>query len=286
MMNKVLIMTDSTADLSKELREQLNILSIPLYVRFEDEIYLDGVDLTTEELYHKVTEINMIPKTSAVSPGDFISFFSKHLTEGYELVYIGIGAKLSATHQSALLAKDEVSSSRIHIIDSKNLSSGIALLVLKACDLRNQGKSADEIKLEIEALVPNVRSQFAIQTLDYLHKGGRASGTAKLVGTILGIKPIIKVKNGALEIYKKPVGKMSRALDVMLEDYFNEGENLDLDYVMITHSLANKQAIYMSEKIKEKSTPKHIIESKAGCVISSHCGPGTIGLLYIVKSSS
>jgi len=283
MVNKVLIMTDSTADLSKDLRETYNILSIPLYVRFDDEIYLDGVDLTTEELYHKVTEKNMMPKTSAVSPGDFISFFSRYLTDGYDLVYIGIGAKLSATHQSALLAKDDVNSDRIHIIDSKNLSSGIALLVLKACDLRSQGKSAVEIKDEIERIIPNVRSQFAIQTLDYLHKGGRASGTAKLVGPILGIKPIIKVKNGSLDIYKKPVGKMSRALDIMLEDYFNEGENLDLDYVMITHSLANKQAIYMVEKIKEKTKPLHIIESKAGCVISSHCGAGTIGLLYIVK---
>lgn len=282
-MNKVLIMTDSTADLSKELREQYNILSIPLYVRFDDEIYLDGVDLTTEELYTKVTEKNMMPKTSAVSPGDFISFFSKYLIDGYDLVYIGIGAKLSATYQSALLARDEVNPERIHIVDSMNLSSGIALLVLKACDLRNQKKSAKAIKDEIERLIPLVRSQFAIQTLDYLHKGGRASGTQKLFGTILGIKPIIQVRNGALEIYKKPVGKMSRALDIMLDDFFKEGENLDLDYVMITHSLANKQAIYMTERIKEVVSPKHIIESKAGCVISSHCGAGTIGVLYLVK---
>jgi DegV family protein with EDD domain len=225
----------------------------------------------------------MMPKTSAVSPGDFISFFSKYLIDGYDLVYIGIGAKLSATYQSALLARDEVNPERIHIVDSMNLSSGIALLVLKACDLRNQKKSAKAIKDEIERLIPLVRSQFAIQTLDYLHKGGRASGTQKLVGTILGIKPIIQVRNGVLEIYKKPVGKMSRALDIMLDDFFKEGENLDLDYVMITHSLANKQAIYMTERIKEVVSPKHIIESKAGCVISSHCGAGTIGVLYIVK---
>ena len=282
-MNKVIILTDSTADLNREIREQYNILSIPLYVRFDDEIYLDGVNLTTEDLYHKVSEKKIIPKTSAVSPGDFIAFFTKYLVDGYDILYIGIGSKLSATHQSAVLARDEFADNRIFIVDSQNLSSGIALLVLKACLLRDQGLSASEIMKKINLMVLRVRSQFAIQTLEYLHKGGRASGTAKLFGSILGIKPIIRVRNGSLEVYKKPAGKMSRALDLMLLDYFNEGENLDLDFVMITHSLANKQALYMIEKIKEKTNPKHVIESKAGCVISSHCGPGTIGILYIVQ---
>ena len=284
MKSKVLIMTDSTSDLSKKLLDQRKIVSVPLYVNFTDEIYRDGIDLTTEELYQKVTEKGMLPTTSAVSPGDFIKVFQKYINLGYEILYMGIGAKISGTYQSAIIAKDEVDPEKIHLIDSMNLSSGIGLLVLKACDLRDQRLNALEIKEQIEKLVPLVRSQFAISTLDYLHKGGRASGTAKLVGTILGIKPIIKVVDGKLDVYKKPAGKMSRALDIMLNDFFLELDNLDLDYVFVTHSLANKQAVYMMDKIKEKVKVKHLYEGQAGCVIGTHCGAGTIGILYIVKS--
>jgi DegV family protein with EDD domain len=284
MKSKVLIMTDSTSDLSKKLLDQRKIVSVPLYVNFTDEIYRDGIDLTTEELYQKVTEKGMLPTTSAVSPGDFIKVFQKYINLGYEILYMGIGAKISGTYQSAIIAKDEIDPEKIHLIDSMNLSSGIGLLVLKACDLRDQGLNALEIKEQIEKLVPLVRSQFAISTLDYLHKGGRASGTAKLVGTILGIKPIIKVVDGKLDVYKKPAGKMSRALDIMLNDFFLELDNLDLDYVFVTHSLANKQAVYMMDKIKEKVKVKHLYEGQAGCVIGTHCGAGTIGILYIVKS--
>lgn len=284
-MNKVKILTDSTSDLSKQMLIDYNIDSIPLYVRFDDEIYKDGINLTTDELYRKVEEKKALPKTSAVSPGDFITFFEKYLEKGYDIIYIGIGSKLSATMRSAHLAIDEINlPNRIHIIDSMNLSSGIALLVLKAKDLRDQGLSALKIKEEIERLVPLVRSQFAISTLDYLHKGGRASGLAKLVGTMLSIKPIIKVVNGSLEVYKKPIGKMSRALDIMLEDFNKEKENIDLDYVFITHTLANRQAVYMLDYLKRRFNIKHLIEGSAGCVISSHCGAGTIGILYIVKS--
>ena len=285
-MNKVKILTDSTSDLPKELLIDNNIDSIPLYVRFDHEIYKDGIDLTTDELYEKVREKNKLPQTSAVSPGDFITFFEKYLNKGFDIVYIGIGSKLSATHRSAELAKDDINMpDRIFLVDSMNLSSGIALLVLKAKDLRNQGLSAQKIKEELDQIVPYVRSQFAISTLDYLHKGGRASGLAKLVGTMLSIKPIIKVNQGKLDVYKKPKGKMSRALDIMLEDYFQVKDQLDLDYVFVTHTLANRQAIYMIDQIKKHTRPKQIIEGHAGCVIASHCGAGTIGILYIVKPS-
>ncbi len=285
-MRNVLIVTDSTADLSKEMLDQNYIKSVPLYVLFKDQAYKDGIDIDTEALYQKVEETNELPKTQAVSPGDFINFFKPYIDKDYDIVYIGIGSKISATFQSALIAQSEFGTDRIFLVDSKNLSSGIALLVLKAKDLRDQGFSAKEICNKITKLVPLVRSQFAIKTLDYLHKGGRASGTAKLVGGILGIKPIIQVRDGKLDVYKKPAGKMSRALDIMLNDFFEafDNNNLDLDYVMITHSLASKHAKYMIEKVESKMKINHLIESNAGCVISAHCGAGTIGILYIVKA--
>lgn len=282
-MRKVVILTDSTADLSVDVLKKIEVQTIPLYVRFGEDIYRDGVDLTTEELYKKVDETGELPKTAAPAPGDFINFFEKFIKQDYDIVYIGIGSKLSATLQAANVAKTEFDDGRIYVVDSANLSSGIALLVLKATDLRDQGVSAKDIHEQLNDLVPRVRSQFAIKTLDYLHKGGRASGTAKLIGTVLGIKPIIQVRNGALDVYKKPMGKMSRALDVMLNDFFDEGNNLDLEYVMVTHSFADKSSEYMLGKVKEKVKVKHLIESSAGCVISSHCGSGTIGILYIVK---
>lgn len=282
-MNKVAIITDSTCDLSKEIIESRNIKVLPLYVRFGEDTYRDGVDITTDRLYELVEQKNEIPKTSAVSPGDFIEAFEPLIKDGYDIIYTGIGSSLSGTFQSAHIASLEFPENRIYLVDSKNLSTGIGLLVLKACDLRDRGLSASDIKDRLLEIVPKVRSQFAIKTLDYLHKGGRASGTAKLLGTMLRIKPIIQVRDGKMDVYTKTMGKMSRALDVMLTDYINLGEQIDLDYVMITHSQAGKHVDYMSEIVNQKLKPNKLFVTEAGCVISSHCGPGTIGILYIVK---
>lgn len=280
-MRPVKIITDSTADLSKELLKEFDILSIPLYVQFPDKTYRDGIDITTNELYKLVEKHKTLPKTAAVSPGDFMQEFKKHIDEGFDILYIGIGSKISATLQSAIVAKNEFPDDRIYLVDSLNLSSGIALLLLKAKDYRNQGLSAKEIKDKIDEIVPKVRSQFAIRQLDYLHKGGRASGTAALVGKMLRIRPIIKVVDGVLDVYKKPMGSMKKALDIMLEDYIKT--NFDTDYVMITHTMAPKQSKYMEDFVNEHTKPKNLILSEAGCVISSHCGEGTIGILYIEK---
>jgi DegV family protein with EDD domain len=283
MSNPVVIMTDSTADLSLDLLKKYQITSIPLYVHFGDTYFKDGIEITTPELYAKVEQEKVLPQTAAPSPGDFMEVFKPLIDDGKDVLYIGIGSNLSATLQSARVAASEFPEHRIFIVDSKNLSSGIALLVLKAKDLRDQGLSAPEIYEKINALVPQVRSQFAIQTLEYLYKGGRATGLQALMGSMLHIKPIIKVTDGKLGVYKKAFGKMSRALDMMLEDYVSLGDQVDLDYVMITHSLADKHAKYMIDYVNTHLQPQTLIESHAGCVISSHCGEGTIGILYIER---
>lgn len=282
-MNKVLITTDSTADLSPEILETRNIKMVPLYVRFNDESYKDSIDITTLELYKKVEDYGFLPKTQAASPGDFEIFFKKYLDEGYKIVHISIGSKLSATYKSALLAIDLLETKDVYVIDSANLSSGIALLVLKASDLKDQGLSAEEINEEILKLVPKVSSQFAIKTLDYLHKGGRASGLSAFVGSVLRIKPIIQVNDGKLDVYKKSVGKMSKALDVMIDDLVNLNGEIDDNYVFITHSLAPDSFEYIKNRLEKEIEVKHILEGHAGCVISSHCGEGTIGILYIKR---
>lgn len=280
-MRPVALVTDSTADLSVDIREQYGIHAIPLYVLFQNDSYQDGVDLDTKTLYRLVSEKDMIPKTAAASPGDFIRYFEPLVEKGFDILYLGIGSALSATFQSALIAQAEFPPGRVTLVDSKNLSSGTGLLVLKAKDMRDQGMSAPEIKDELEKIVPGVRSRFAIRTLDYLHKGGRASATAKMIGGILKIKPIITVNDGKLDVYRKPVGKMSRAVDIMLDVMFSE--EIDTDYVMVTHSEAEGQAKYAIERIRSRTEVDQIVESQAGCVISSHCGPGTIGILYLSK---
>jgi DegV family protein with EDD domain len=256
---------------------------VPLYVRFNDESYKDSIDITTLELYKKVEAYGFLPKTQAASPGDFEIFFKKYLDEGYKIVHISIGSKISATYKSALLAIDLLETKDVYVIDSANLSSGIALLVLKASDLKDQGLSAEEINEEILKLVPKVSSQFAIKTLDYLHKGGRASGLSAFVGSVLRIKPIIQVNDGKLDVYKKSVGKMSKALDVMIDDLVNLNGEIDDNYVFITHSLAPDSFEYIKNRLEKEVKVKHILEGHAGCVISSHCGEGTIGILYIKR---
>lgn len=282
MANKIKIISDSTCDLSKELIKKYDIPLVPLFVNFGEESYLDGETLTTVEMYQKVEEKDMLPKTAAASPGSFVEVFEKYLSEGYEVIYIGLGSKFSATFQSAHSAKLLLENEKIYLIDSGNLSSGSGLLVMKALSFREQGDSAKEIVEKIEALVPKVRSQFVIETLEYLYKGGRLNALSAFMGTMLRLKPIIKVRNGIMEVGKKGRGKLRNGIDLMLEEVINQKEEIDLEFCMITHSLSDEAVPYIRENIN--GIPfKNVFETEAGCVISSHCGKGTIGILYILK---
>ena len=173
----------------------------------------------------------------------------------------------------------------VYCIDSLNLSSGTGLILLKIDQLRSMGKSAAEIKEYVEQhVVPNVRSEFAINTFEYLHKGGRCSGMTRIIGTALMIKPIIAVKDGKLQVAKKPLGKLKKALKVMFEDAVSIKDKIDPDFFMVTHSMSDEMAEIFVPKIKEAMPEiKNVCETHAGCVISSHCGKGTLGFLYILK---
>lgn len=281
-MNKVLVVTDSTCDLTQELIEKNDIKVLPLYVTFGEDTYKDGVEMTVDKLYDMVEEKKCLPKTSAASVFDFITFFKPYIDEGYDIFYTGISSKMSSSMQNVINASLELGENRIFVSDSLNLSSAIGLLVLKACKFRDEGKSAKEIKELIDELAPKVKAGFVIKTMDYLYKGGRCSAISMVFGTILKIKPFIRTKDGAMYVHKKPRGKMSSAIDVMIEEAYEDFGNIDTDYVMVTHSKADEYAPYIIEKLKEKGF-ENVTETKAGCVISSHCGKGTIGILYILK---
>lgn len=279
----VKIYTDSTNDLSKELLEQLDITVIPLTVNFPNESYLDGVEIQTEELYQKVEELNELPKTAAVPIFTFVEEFEKCINEGHEVVYMGISRQMSRTYENAVLASREVSEEKIHVIDSMNLSTGIGLLLLKAAKYRDQGMTASQIAEKINKDRLNVLSQFAVETMDYLHKGGRCSSLAKIFGTFLKIKPVIAVREGKMSVIAKPRGKMKVALDVLIDQLKEDLPRLDKDAVVITHSLAPEYADYIYEQISPLLEGVTIYTTVAGCVISSHCGKGTIGILYMIN---
>ena len=282
---RVKILTDSTCDLRKDVLKKYDIGVISLYVNFDDGMYEDGKDIDIECLFGKVKETRKLPKTSCRSPIDMQNFFQKYIDEGYDQVfYTGIGGTLSGKFQSARIAASEIGEDKVVVVDSLNLSTGIGLLVLKACKLRDEGLDAHQIGEKIQELVPCVRAQFVIDTLDYLHKGGRCSGMTKIFGTLLSIKPNIKVVNGKLEVARKARG-MKQGLKLMLEDVKEALENnkLDVDTIMITHSLAHKEAEILKEKLTNMGLGNYLMETHAGCVISTHCGPGTIGILFIEK---
>lgn len=283
-MNKVKIIVDSTVDLTEELYEQFDIDVVPLNVNFGEENYKDGVDINFEQLFKKVEEKGVLPKTAAPSPQDFEAMFRKYIDKGLDIVYMGIGSKFSTSLQNANIAKQEFEDERVYLVDSLNLSTGTGLLALKAARLAKEGKTGKEIKEEIESLVPKVSCRFAVETLEYLHKGGRCSGASALFGHLFHVHPIITVVNGEMLVTKKPRGLMKVALDEMLSELKQDYPNIYLDDVMVTYSGSNKEANeYLLNEVKKVVDPKYVRNTVAGCVINSHCGPGAIGILYIKK---
>jgi len=283
-MHKVAIFVDSTADLNKEDYEKHDIHVVPLLVNIGGSAYKDGLEIDSEKLYKLVAEHGELPTTAAVSPIAFIEAFKPFIDQGHDIFFVGIGSKLSATLQSVILAAQEFPSGRVIYSDSNNLSSGSGLLALKAAKYREEGKSALEIKALVDAHAPKVNAIFAIETLDYLHKGGRCSGTAKVLGKLFHIHPLIKVVDGKLIVYKKPRGRMTSALDEMVSELRRHLPDVDFDYIMVTH--AGVDEVNLAHVIKELGKivdPAVIHITHAGGVISSHCGYGTVGLLYLRK---
>lgn len=283
-MNKIKIVVDSTVDLTKELYEKNNFEIVPLNVTFGEDTFQDGVTITRDQLYKDVEKYKSLPATSAPGPQVFEEVFKKYLAEGYQIIYMGIGSTLSTSLQSANIAKMNIGSDGIYLLDTKNLSSASGLLALKAAKLVKEGKTAKEIVEILEKDVPNVVAQFSVETLNYLHKGGRCSGTAKVLGHLLHIHPHILVRDGKLIVYKKPRGTMKVAIDGQIEELKNALPNVEMDNIMITDSgVTDEIRKYFVEQVSKLVDPKVIRCTPAGCVIASHCGPGTIGLLFIKK---
>lgn len=274
------ILTDSTADLGKDLAAEFGVDVIPLTVTLGENAYLDGIEIDQQKLFDLVAQAGILPKTAAPSVGEFSRFFER---DG-ESVFIGISSKLSATIQNARLAAAEKGEGRVRVIDSLNLSTGIGLLALRAAELRAAGHSASEIEQDILACVPKVRTSFIIDTMEYLYKGGRCSALQALAGSVLKIHPIIEVRpDGTLGVKGKARGSREKGLQMMLDDFAADLERLDRRRVFVTHTACPEDAEFLKQEIIRLAAPGEVRITLAGSVIASHCGPKTIGILYMVK---
>lgn len=276
---KVLIMTDSSCDMPQSFIDENDIKVVSFNIIIDGNTYLDRRDITTDELFKKVDELKELPKTAAIAPSIFVDKFSKYADE-YDIFYIGLGTGFSSATSSAMVAASEFDN--VYVVDSCNLSAGVGLLLNKACIFRKQGMSAKEIAEKIKELIPRVRVQFVINTLKYLHMGGRCSGTIRLLGTALQLKPIIRVVDNKMIVGKKPIG-YTRGLNALIDYYKQDKDNIDTDLMTFTHCMASQDAEYLMSKIKPDCKVKNIMVTEAGCVISTHCGPRCIGILYIVN---
>ena len=277
---KIRITSDSTCDLN-HLVEERNIGILPLQVNLDAESYHDGVDITPQDIFDFVERTKILPKTSAPSIGDYEEFFAEQLKEADELIHFNISAKSSGSHNMARQAAQSFGG-KVRVIDSKALSTGQGLLVLKACDMRDEGKSAAEIEEAIDELKTRVNTSFVPDSLDYLHKGGRVSGMIKVVAGMFKIHPLIYMEDGQLIPGKKYKGRMDVLLKQYVQDLKEMYPSYDKSRCFVTHSSADANVVNVAkEKVKELFQFDEVIETVAGSIITSHCGKGTLGVLFI-----
>ena len=280
---KVLITRDSTSDLTAEIIDSLNIKTVPLGITLDNQTYLDGVDIDPDFIYKYHEEHGILPKTSAANIADMIEFFKPYVEEGYEIVHFTISSKMSSTYQNSLLAAEEFDG--VYVVDTGNLSTGEGLLIMKAAEMAKEGKKAKEIYDAVTALVPYVDASFVIDSLEYLHKGGRCSALAALGANLLKLKPCIEVKNGSMGVGKKYRGKYIQTLEEYVKERLGDYSDIDLDRVFVTHAGCDKEIVDTVTSLVKKTAPfKEILITRAGCTISSHCGRNTLGVLFLRKS--
>lgn len=276
------ILTDSTSDLSPELVARYGIERIPLYVFFGEECFRDGVDFTHEEFWEKLKTSDVFPRTAQPSPADFMEIYRRLLDEGHEILFIGIGSTLSGTISSALLAQQEFPGAPIEVVDSLSLSMGIGALCVHAGEMIARGMTLKEIAEELRKMVPRVNVSFVVDTLDYLYKGGRLSKAQAILGNVLNIHPRIAMADGKLFAADKIRGKR-RAIKALIDWATAEPEKIDPLIIAVTHCDAGEEAEEIAETLRGMGLAKEVVVTKAGAVISSHCGSGTVGIIFVAK---
>ena len=277
------IFSDSTCDLSPELVERYEITIIPLHVLLGETDLKDGVDASQKTIFEWADKNNATPHTAAPSTDEVMDLYRPVIENGDEIVSFAISAEMSNSMNVQHMAAEILNAEdKITVIDSKNLSTGIGLLVIRAAELAKEGKTREEIVYEIEALIPKVRASFVIDTLIYLYRGGRCSGMSALVGGVLKLHPEIIVREGKMSPSKKYRGKMLAVYKEYAKDLEESMKNARTDRVFITHTCQDEAGPdAVRAYLESLGIFDEILETPAGGVVSSHCGPGTLGVLFI-----
>ena len=280
-MNKPVIITaDSTCDLSPELVERYQVHVLPLTILLGEESYYDGLEFTPADMYRRYRADGTLPKTSAPSVQQFLDFFRPYLDEGYEVVHLDISSELSGTYSTACIAAEELGG--VYPVDSRMLSTGVGLLVIEAAECRDRGMSAAEIAAHVASLTDKVDTSFVLDTLEFMWKGGRCSGVTALGANLLHLKPALEMSGGKLGVYKKYRGNMKAVYKQYVAERLS-GKSVRPGHVFITNSgEVDEETLRELEDLVRASIPvKEIHHTTAGCTVASHCGPKTLGVLFI-----
>ena len=280
-MGKIRITADSTCDLSESLLQQYGISVLPLNIVLDMKSYSDGEEISPDEIYAWAEKMRKTPKTAAVSCDRALEAASAFQKNGEEMIFLGISESMSTTCNVMRMVKEELNYTDMYVIDSQNLSTGIGLQVLRAAELAGQGLSAREIVAQIERERSRVRASFVVERLDYLAMGGRCSAVAALLGGKLKLKPRIEVTDGKMQAGKKYRGNQDKVILKYVQDMEDQLRRADPHRVFITHSGCEEAVLRsVEEYLKGLHHFEEILITRAGGVISSHCGPGTLGVLF------
>ncbi len=278
---KIKITVDSTNDLSPRLVEKYSVKVTPLSVNLGGKIYRDMLDITPDDIYAHVDGGGDLPKTSAVNADEYRAVFEECLKDCDAVIHINISSEMSACHQNALLAAEGLN---VFPVDSRSLSTGSALLAIRACEMAEEGMEAPAIADALRSMKDKVDASFLAGHLDYLYKGGRCSAVAMLGANLLKLRPCIEVRDGVMGVGKKYRGGFVRCLEAYVKDRLADAGDIDTRRIFITHSGVPDDAIdAVRRTIEECMTFDEILVTRAGCTISSHCGSGTLGILYMHK---
>ena len=282
-MSHIKITCDSTCDLPQELYTKYDVEVVALAVTLGDELHRDGVDITAPELFSYVKETGTLPKTSAISMGEYMDVFGKYVDEGRTVIHINLSSNLSASHQNAVLAAQELGN--VYVVDSRSLSTGSGHLVIEAAEMAAQGLDAGTIVARLNEMKERVDASFVLQTLEYLQKGGRCSSVTALGARALQLRPEIRVADGGMGVGKKYRGSMEKSVLDYVRGRLDGRDDIDTHRIFVTHSPMDQSVVDKAiALVKELHPFEEVIETSAGCTICSHCGPNCLGVLFFKKA--
>ena len=273
------ITSDSTCDLTPDMLSAMDITLLPMYILSGDKVFRDGVDMTPAELFRIADTTGKLCKTSALNIEDYQRFFSEFSPRYEAVIHLNLGLGFSVCYQNAVIAAQDFPN--VYVVDSRNLSTGHGYLVRDAARKAKEGKSAPEICAELERDALLMDASFVIDRMDYLHLGGRCSGLEAIGARLLNIKPCIEVADGKMRVGKKYRGRFEDCLERYVKDRLYQNDNIDLKRLFITHPMCSEGTVArVREAVAQYASFEEVVETRAGCSISNHCGPNTLGIIY------